>query len=117
VMLAALQISSVDGTPLARISGEVDASNARQFTSQLTDSVPNTAMGLVIDLTETEYLDSSGVKMLFAVADALNRRQQQLRLVAAPESFIADVLAAVNLGDWAESHASVSEAMAALEAK
>ena len=116
-MLATIQISLVDGLPVARISGEVDASNARELTARLANAVPNTAMGLVVDLTQTEYLDSSGVQMLFTVADALNRRQQQLRLVVAPESFIADVLAAVNLGDGARSHATVSDALAALGGK
>ena len=114
-MLVTVRVETLQGTPVARVVGEVDASNARELTARLTDSVPNTAMGLVVDLTPTTYLDSSGVQMLFAVADALRRRQQDLRLVASAESFISDVLAAVNLGASVQLDPSVAEAITALK--
>lgn len=114
MMLATVAIEKLQETPVARVTGEVDASNAPQVTGQLTDAVPNTAMGLVLDLTETTYLDSSGVQMLFEVADALRRRQQALRLVVAPDSFLADVLEAVNFAGTAETDDTVAEALDAL---
>jgi anti-anti-sigma factor len=113
-MLATVSLETLQETPVARVVGEVDASNAGEVTGQLTDAVPNTAMGLVLDMTETSYLDSSGVQMLFEVADALRRRQQELRLVVARESFLADVLAAVNFAGTAQTDRTVAEALTAL---
>jgi anti-sigma B factor antagonist len=114
--LATVSISTSQDTPVAQITGEVDASNARELTRRLTAAVPNTAMGMVLDLTRTTYLDSSGVQMLFEVADGLRRRQQELRLVVAAESFIADVLVAVDVGDTAKCDETVADALAALRA-
>jgi anti-anti-sigma factor len=113
-MLADVTIETVNGVPVARITGEVDASNARDVGARISDSVPNTAMGLVLDLSETGYLDSSGVQMLFEVADGLRRRQQGLRLVVPPESFVGDVLEAVKLGEIAGRDPSVPEAVRVL---
>lgn len=112
--LATVTVSTMDGVPVARVIGEVDASNARQVRDRLTDAVPNTAMGMVVDLTSTEYLDSSGVQVLFEVADALRRRQQELRLVVDPHSFVADLMQAVDLGGAATQAATVGEAVAGL---
>jgi anti-anti-sigma factor len=109
--LAAVTVSTLDGVPVARVQGEVDASNARTVCERLTEAVPNTAMGMVVDLSATEYLDSSGVHTLFEVADALRRRQQQLHLVVAPDSFIADVMEAVSMGESVIQFASVSDAV------
>jgi anti-anti-sigma factor len=94
--------------------GEIDASNAPGFTERLKDAVPNSAIGLVLDLSETSYLDSSGLHLIFDLADALRRRQQVLQLVVPPETFIADVLAAVNLQSAARASETLPEALASL---
>jgi anti-anti-sigma factor len=66
---------------IAHVSGEIDLATAPVIGDQLSDAVPNQALGLVIDLTETSYLDSSGISLIFDLAERLRRRQQQLRLV------------------------------------
>lgn len=116
-MLAMLRVEAVRETPVARLSGEVDASNARDLRQQLASAVPNTAMGLVLDLSDTSYLDSSGIQLLFELADRLRRRQQRLFIVVPPESFIADVLGAVNLAGLAQIRATTLEAVGDLEAE
>ena len=60
-MLATLQLEPKPDAPIARLVGEVDASNAPGFTTELKQAVPNTAIGLVLDLSETTYIDSSGI--------------------------------------------------------
>ena len=115
-MLATVSAAMIDEVPVARIHGEVDASNARVLRARLVQEVPNTAMGMVLDLTGTDYLDSSGVQMLFEVADALRRRQQGLRLVVAPDSFVADVMDAVDMGEFAVRCATIPDALADLKA-
>lgn len=113
--LAAVTVSMLDGVPVARVQGEVDASNARSVCERLIEAVPNTALGMVVDLSATEYLDSSGVHTLFEVADALRRRQQQLHLVVAPETFVADVMDAVDMGESVAQFPALSDAVAALD--
>jgi anti-anti-sigma factor len=113
-MIATLRLELGTDTPVARLIGEVDASNAPGFTAELKDAVPNTAVGLVLDLSETTYIDSSGLHLIFDLADALRRRQQTLQLVAAPETFVADVLGAVSLAGAAGVSATRAEALEAV---
>jgi anti-anti-sigma factor len=113
-MLATLQFDLGSDTPVARLVGEVDASNAPGFTAELKRSVPNTAIGLVLDLSETTYIDSSGLHLIFDLADALRRRQQTLQLVVAPDTFPADVVAAVNLAGSAGVSSTLAEALEAV---
>ena len=114
--LATVAHSEVDGVAVARVAGEVDASNARLVGRELTDALPNLAMGMVLDLTGTEYIDSAAVQVLFDVGARLRQRQQQLRVVYRRESFISDVMAAVALDSIAELDESVPAAVAALKA-
>ena len=74
---------------VARVSGEIDASNAKWLEERLRAPLTNRADGLVVDLTATTYLDSAGIALLFGLASALRQHQQQLRLVVADGSPIA----------------------------
>jgi anti-anti-sigma factor len=113
-MLADLKLELNSDVPVARIVGEVDASNAAAFTARLKESVPNSAIGLVLDLSDTSYLDSSGVHLIFDLAGALRRRQQILQLVVPPETFVADVLGAVNFRGTARASTTLLEAKEAV---
>lgn len=77
---------------LAWVSGEIDLSNARSVQERLLDAVPNTASALVLDLSDTEYLDSSGVRLIFELAQRLGSRGQKLELVVPNHSVIKRVL-------------------------
>ncbi|MEK6326171.1 MAG: STAS domain-containing protein [Actinomycetota bacterium] len=77
---------------LARLKGEVDLSNARSVKEKLLDAVPNTASGLVLDLSPTHHLDSSGVRVIFELAERLDNRRQKLELVVPDESNVRRVL-------------------------
>jgi anti-anti-sigma factor len=113
-MLATMHMETHGEIPVARIVGEIDTSNASDFANQLKQVIPNSAMGLVLDLSETSYIDSSGVHLIFDLADALRRRQQILQLVVAPETFVADVLGVVNVTGAAHTSESLLQALEAL---
>src|SRR3954452_6053061 len=113
-MLATMHMETHGEIPVARLVGEIDTSNATDFANQLKDTVPNSAMGLVLDLSETSYIDSSGVHLIFDLADALRRRQQILQLVVPANTFVADVLGVVNVSGAAKTSSSLVEALEAL---
>jgi anti-sigma B factor antagonist len=95
--LARLSMERHGDTALAKVAGEVDASNVGDLSAQLLDSVPNDVRGMILDLSETSYIDSSGISLIFDAAARLRNRRQQLRLVVAPRSFVGEVLAAVSM--------------------
>jgi anti-anti-sigma factor len=107
---------SGDDVVVARLTGEIDLSNAAEVGESLGAGVPNTALGLVIDLTATAYLDSSGVHLLFDLAERLQRRQQQLRVVVPEGGPIRRVLRIVELDLTVPVVATVDEAVGQIRA-
>ena len=103
--IADLRIEERDGVVIARIVGEVDLSNADELRKALARSMTNEAFGLVIDLSDVEYLDSAGVHVVFELRERLRNRGQELRLVVPPGApaagtlEIAGVPAAVSVAD------------------
>jgi anti-sigma B factor antagonist len=77
---------------VARLAGEVDLSNAADLQRSMLDAVPNTAEGMVIDLSVVSYLDSSGIRMLGEIGERLRWREQRFTVVAPPGSRVRGVL-------------------------
>jgi anti-anti-sigma factor len=92
-----LEIDSRGDVVVAQLSGEIDLSNARTIGAQTSAAMRNDAAGLVLDLTATTYLDSSGVHLVFDLAERLTSRQQRLVLVVPEGSRIRRVLDLVNV--------------------
>jgi anti-anti-sigma factor len=101
---------------VARIVGEIDASNAAEVAERLVGGVSNRSRGLVVDLTATSYVDSAGVKLIFDTAERLRRRQIGFRLVAGVESFVMDVLSMTNVPEAVTVHGTVDEALSGMDA-
>jgi anti-anti-sigma factor len=112
--LADLRMEDRSGQPVAVISGEIDASNANDIGRRIRDAVSNHALGLIVDLSHTTYIDSAGIRLLFDLAGRLGRRGLELHLVIVDESEVADVLDLVSLDTVAERHGNIAAATAAL---
>jgi anti-anti-sigma factor len=112
--LARLSFENEGDVRLAHVAGEVDASNVDDLTTQLLDSVSNDSRALVLDLTETSYIDSSGISLIFDAAARMKNRRQQMRLVVSPKSFVGEVLAAVSMADSVPIDPEVGQALRAV---
>jgi anti-anti-sigma factor len=109
--LSTITVEDGDGVVVARVSGEVDLSNAATLGEQLAAAVPNQALGLVIDLSGTSYLDSSGVSLLFDLAGRLRKRQQGLRLVVPEDASLMRVLRIVDVASAVPIVTTVEQAV------
>jgi anti-anti-sigma factor len=98
------------GYPVARIQGEIDASNVVWLETRLTGLLDNQGHGLIVDLADTTYLDSAGIALLFGLAATLRRHQQELRLVVISTSPIARMVALTGLASAVPTHESVEAA-------
>jgi anti-anti-sigma factor len=96
---------------VARLSGEVDMTNSSYVGEELTRSVPNDAVALVVDLSETRYLDSAAIELLFDLARRLRRRRQTLRLVLPPASPLKRVLELTEIASATPVHDSLDAAL------
>ena len=95
--LARVEVEHRGEVCLVHIRGEVDISNARELTAAVEVAIPNGHPLVAIDLTETTYLDSAGVQLLFVLADRLRVRRHELRVIVPTESPIRAVLELTSL--------------------
>lgn len=84
--LATLRVQERGDIVMATVEGEIDLSNAGELLDELTSAVPNSARGLLIDLTSLEFLDSSGIHMLYDLAERLATRQQGFAVILEPNA-------------------------------
>jgi anti-anti-sigma factor len=107
--LGDVQISHAPGAIVARLVGEIDMSNADDLGASVIGATPNGARGVVLDLSEVEYLDSAGIYVIHGMRASLQARGQNLVLVVPPRSPVHDALrlsGAERPGEVVEDHAA-----------
>jgi anti-anti-sigma factor len=101
-----------DDVVVARLTGELDIAGAESTGRRIAEAVPSSARGVVVDMTDLEFIDSSGVSMLFGLARRVGSRRQELRVVAPAGRPVARVLDIVEFRRAAPVHADVDSAVA-----
>jgi anti-anti-sigma factor len=91
---------------VARLTGEIDSSNASSVEESLREH--STGRRLVLDLGDLRYLDSAGIAMV----DAL-RRSCDLHLVLPSGSIVTRALTMTGVDQLVPVHASGADAVAA----
>jgi anti-anti-sigma factor len=90
--LADVQITQAPGGVVARLSGEVDMSNAEEIGATVIGATPNGARGVVLDLSGVDYLDSAGIYVIHGMRASLLARGLSLILVIPADSPVHDAL-------------------------
>jgi anti-sigma B factor antagonist len=112
--LASVLVERQGDVQIVRLAGEVDISNAARLEEDISDAMPNDAAALVLDLSETGYLDSAGIRMLFELAQRLEGRRQSLAVVVPPDSLVRHSLVVTELEQAVQMHDSLDAAVDAL---
>jgi anti-anti-sigma factor len=94
---ADLRLSRSGTRIVARLSGEIDASNAALVKRTITESVSNEAMQLVVEMSQVRYLDSAGIAMLLDLSRRLGEHYQRMVVVVPSSSLI---LRSLRAGGW-----------------
>ena len=89
MMLAEIVLEERAGIPVARVIGEVDLSNAGDLTATMQKAVQRTSAGLVLDFSETTYLDSSGLHFIFELGKRLLIGQRLVEAHGMASSIVA----------------------------
>jgi anti-sigma B factor antagonist len=110
--LVQLEIEDRGEVVVASVSGELDLAGAPSTGEAIGDAVPTSARTLVVDFTKLEFIDSSGIAMLFNLARRLGARRQELRVVARGGEPVARVLEIVEFQRAAPVHETLDDALA-----
>ena len=113
--LAQLQLDEEDGVTIASVEGEIDLSNAAELEMAISHAVANEAVGLVVDLAGVDYLDSSGVTLLFNLARRVSRRQQEFLVVVPGEAHVREILTLSGATEALALHDTLPEALSQLQ--
>jgi anti-sigma B factor antagonist len=113
-VLADVQFDQRDQVVVSTVRGEVDLSNARQICDAVGEATPNTALGVVLDLSHVDYLDSAGIQLIYRLRENLRARGQKLMLAIPADSPVQDSLRLAGVTEYLPIAASVDAALAGL---
>lgn len=99
---------------VVRVAGEVDVFNADEVGAALNDAIAQDTVGLVVDLTALEFLDSTAIRRLFVVSGTLNARRMQLRIVVTDGGAVQRTLGMVGFSQAAPVVCDLDAAVAEL---
>jgi stage II sporulation protein AA (anti-sigma F factor antagonist) len=74
------------------VKGEVDLSNAEQVERAIVVAISNEATAVSLDLSGVDYLDSAGLRIIYALASRLEILQIILEVVAPVDSVARHVV-------------------------
>lgn len=108
--LADIAFESGETSVVARVTGEIDMSNADSIRSALADAMPNQKLLLIFDLSALDYLDSAGIQLIYQLREQLRARGQSLRLVIPASSASHDAIRLAGLAPHLEMAETVEDA-------
>ena len=112
--LTQVEIEQRDDVVIARLTGELDISVAQSTGRKIAEAVPSSALGVVVDMSGLDFMDSSGVSMLFGLARQVGSHRQQLCVVAPTGRPVARVLQIVEFDRAAPVREDVDGAIAVI---
>ncbi len=108
--LGDVEVRVEDSVLIARLTGEVDLSNAEGIGEAIAAATPNHATAIILDLTDLEYIDSAGIGLIYRLREKLQVRGQDLKLVIGNDSLAADALRLAGVAPHLNILGSIQEA-------
>ena len=106
----ALEIAERDGLTVLRVIGSVDLTTAPDLRERLIELVTEGRLRIVVDLTDTDFLDSTGLGALVGALKRLRAKDGDLQLVCGPGA-VRRVFAITSLDRVFAIHDTVDEAL------
>lgn len=104
-----------DDVYVVRVAGEVDMSHERELREELHSAVEAESKGIVVDLTDCEFIDSSAIRaLLLSREEKTPDRGSESLAVAASRDQILRILSVMGLDQVLPIRPTVEEAAAAL---
>ncbi|MEI6055938.1 MAG: STAS domain-containing protein [Lentisphaerota bacterium] len=90
-----------NGTIVVKVTGEINVLNAGEFEQDAIFALKNNSCPLTIDFTELNYISSSGLSVIIAVAKEVKRQKRKMNIVLA-DGFVKDIIHKTGLAPFLE---------------
>lgn len=101
---------------VGQVRGEVDMSNAEGIGTAVVEAMAPETTGVVLDLSEVEYLDSAGIYVLFGLRENLRARGHTLILVVPEATPVSDALRLAGIKRHTEVADTLEQALQGMQA-
>jgi anti-sigma B factor antagonist len=108
---AKFQVEMVNGVPVLAAPEEIDITNAAELRTALLESAAHGPGAFVVDLTRTQFCDTSGLHALVAAHKRARAASGDMLLVT-PGAGVLRIFAITGLDQVLPSYASLEEALA-----
>ncbi|MGN6168995.1 MAG: STAS domain-containing protein [Solirubrobacteraceae bacterium] len=96
---------------VARMTGEIDLSNAELLGGEIADAVPPDTQRVVLDLTAVEHIDSYGIFVIHGLRQRLREHETSLILVIPRDGRIRRALELVGVQDFIPVKEALEDAL------
>ena len=102
-------------THVITVSGEIHVTTAPEFSRRLNAAIARGKTGLVLDLTPTEFIDSTGLSVLLNGLRRVTRQRGRMALVCTNPTVLR-LFEITKLDSTFDLHADLESAIAAVQA-
>ncbi|HVF19199.1 MAG TPA: STAS domain-containing protein [Mycobacteriales bacterium] len=111
-----IEVTRAEDVVVACLRGDVDMACIPIISAHVLDALTMDVNGLIVDLTDVQYVDSAGVHMLFDFARRLEAGRQGMAITLGPTSPVRRLLEITNLDQVISVCVQHSDAVAAVSA-
>ena len=102
------------GVHVLAVTGELDLATAPRLCARLDASRAGRQPRLLVDLTNVEFCDSTGLRALLGAASEVRAHGGRFAIVCPPDGDVARLLEVVGAAEWMAIHGDPESGMAAL---
>jgi anti-sigma B factor antagonist len=110
----ALQERDESGVRVIAVAGELDIATAPELCARLDATRTRRQPRLLVDLTEVDFCDSTGLRALLGAASEVRAHGGRFAIVCPPSGDVARLLGIVGAGEWMAIHSDSESGLAAL---
>ena len=110
---ATLTVEEVAGAAVLRVGGELDLLTVPDLQARVYEAIGATSGAVIADLTEVQFLSSTGLNLLLGLQSDLAARARPLRLVVGGSKAASRPLMITGLDRLLELHPDLDTALAA----
>ena len=103
------------GVRVIAVAGELDIATAPKLCARLDASRTRSKPRLLVDLTEVDFCDSTGLRALLGAASEVRAHGGRFAIVCPPSGDVARLLEIVGAAEWMAIHSDPQSGLAALK--